>query len=181
MMPMSIIGARTCRANSAASGFTLAELMVVLVLIGIVLSVVLPQFSGVGDHERLRTSARRLAGLAEESYSQAVTKSRPWFFCIDLEENRIWLATVRPGQEGEAGRESRFYVLPRGVKFKDVIHPEKGRIKEGRVSFGYWSRGASEPGTIHLEIQDGREMTIFLRPWLGRTEIEEGYVREESF
>ena len=66
--------------NRSRCGFTLAELAVVLVLVGLLLTVVLPRFVGVGDDERLRSTARRMAGLALESHSQAASKARPGFF-----------------------------------------------------------------------------------------------------
>ena len=165
---------------SRGRGFTLAELAVVLVLIGITLSVVLPRLGAVQHEERLKAAVRRLAGLALEAHSQALTEARPWFLCLDLDQNRSWLATVRPGREGEAGRESRFFSLPEGVVFRDAVHPLKGLVRNGRVSFGFWPRGGSEPGEIHLRSTDGPEMTVFLRPYLGRTEINAGYLREET-
>ena len=167
--------------NGAESGFTLAEILVVLVLLTMLLSVVLPRIGDVDQTERLRTAARRLAGQAAESYSQAAAKSRPWFFCVDLDQNRTWLSTVRPGREGDAGRESKYYNLPSGVTFKDVIHSTEGMIKEGRISFGFWPQGGAEPGAIHLINDDGEELTVFLRLFLGRTEIKEGYLREEEY
>ncbi|MFH1139339.1 MAG: prepilin-type N-terminal cleavage/methylation domain-containing protein [Pseudomonadota bacterium] len=167
-------------AGRAGPGFTLAEILVVLVLMGLVLSVILPRIGDVDQTERLKTAARRLAGQAAESYSQAATKSRPWFFCLDLDKNQTWLATVRPGEEGDAGRETPYYKLPGDIKLKDVIHPVDGMIKEGRISFGYWPQGGNEPGVVHLAAADGEEMTIFLRPFLGRTEIKDGYLREEA-
>jgi len=159
-------------------GFTLAELAVVLVLLGTILALVLPRFSGVTEDERLRQSVRRLTGLALEAHSQAVTQARSWFLCLDLDQKRSWLSTVRPGQEGEAGRETRYVSLLQGVSFEDVIHPTRGMIKEGRVEFGYWPRGGSEPGTIHVKNEGQQQITLFLRPYLGRVEIKEGYLRE---
>ena len=128
----------------------------------------------------MRTAARRLAGLAMEAHSEAAVKSRPWFLCLDLDKRTAWLSTVRPGEEGDAGRESRVVGLPFGVNFKDAEHPENGLVKAGRVSYGYWPQGGSEPGAIHLITDGGEEMTIFLRPFLGRSDIEEGYLREET-
>lgn len=165
---------------SVRAGFTLAELAVVLVLIGVVLSVVLPRFGGLQDEERLRTATRRLTGLALEAHSQAVTEARPFFLCLDLDLSRSWLSTVRPGPIGDAGRESRIFSLPRGVVIQDSIHSSRGLVKAGRVSFAYWPQGGSEPGAIHVQNADKERMTIFLRPYLGRTEIASGYLREET-
>ncbi|MFH1091186.1 MAG: GspH/FimT family pseudopilin [Pseudomonadota bacterium] len=161
-------------------GFTLAELAVVIVLVGLMLGMVMPRLGGFGDVERLRTAARRLAGQVLEAHSQAVTSAKPWFLCLDLDQKRTWLGTERPESEGEAGREGRYFVLPRGVVITDVKHPLSGTVKEGRVSFGFWPQGGGEPGTIHLKSVAGPEMTLFIRPYLGYTEIKEGYLVEEK-
>lgn len=165
-------------------GMTLAELAVVVVLIGLALGLVLPRFIGLGEGERLRMAARLLAGQVQEAHNQAATSSRPAFLCLDLTHRRIWLTTLRPttldGKTniGEPTAESRAAYLPNGVTIKDVIHPTLGTTKEGRLAFGYWPQGGSEPGTIHLIGADNKELTIFLRPYLGQTEIKEGYLRE---
>ena len=161
-------------------GYTLAELAVVLLMIGLILSLVLPNVSGVTQGERLNDTARRLAGLALEAHSEAATKSRPWFLSLDLDQKRVWLATVRPDQEGDTGRESKYFEIPRGVTIMDLVHPEGGVVREGRASFGYWPQGGSEPGEIHLTNEDKEQLTLFLRPFLGRVEIKEGYLREET-
>ncbi len=162
------------------SGFTLAEIAVVLILVGIILSVTIPRLTGVSENERLRTAVRRLVGQALEAHSEATTRARPWFLCLDLKNHRSWLSSVRPGKEGEAGRESDYFTLPAGVAYADAVHPQLGMVKNGRVSFGYWPQGGNEPGTIHLKSDNGKIITIFLRPYMGRTEIKEGYLREET-
>jgi type II secretory pathway pseudopilin PulG len=161
-------------------GYTLAELAVVLLMVGLILSLVLPNVSGVTQGERLNDTARRLAGLALETHSEAATKSRPWFLCLDLDRQRVWLATVRPDREGDSGRESKFFEMPRGVTIMDLVHPTGGLIREGRAAFGYWPQGGSEPGEIHLTNESGEQLTLFLRPFLGRAEIKVGYLREET-
>ena len=161
------------------AGVTLAELVVVLVIIGIFMSLVLPRLGGVSDREKMRTAMRRLAGQAAEAYSQATTQSRPWFWCLDIDNKIAWLSTVRPDREGFAGQESELLKLPDSVQIVDIVHPTLGMMKEGRLSFGYWPQGGNEPGTIHLMIDDEQNMTLFIRPYLGRTEIKEGYLREE--
>lgn len=160
-------------------GFTLAELAVVLILMGMLMAVVVPRFGYVSEGEQMRGTARRLVGMVLQCHSEAVTKSRPFFLCLDFDRSRVWLSTVRPGKEGEAGIESEAYNLPKGVFMADAIHPNDGLVREGRVSFGYWSQGGNEPGTIHLETEDGMEMTIFIRPYMGRTELQDGYLRED--
>ncbi|MEW6262533.1 MAG: hypothetical protein AB1641_05595 [Thermodesulfobacteriota bacterium] len=161
-------------------GFTLAELTVMVVILGLLLSLTLPRLFDLTETERLRTSARLLAGQALEAHSQAAASSRPWFLCLDLTRKRSWLDTARPGSETESAPVPRYLSLPSGVSFKDAIHPGLGLVRTGRLAFGFWPQGGGEPGAIHLTTEDGQDLTIFLRPYLGRTEIKDGYLREET-
>lgn len=169
---------RTAKRACEGGGFTLAELAVVLLILGLLASIVLPRYTGIGDSEKLRGSARRIAGLSIEAYSEAATKAATWYLCLDLNENKMWLSLKRPDKQGDDGRESKFYYLPDNVVIVDAEHPALGVIKEGRVSFAYWPQGGSEPGTIHLKNGSDEEMTVFLRPFLGKSDIKQGYLRE---
>jgi len=161
------------------TGFTLIEMLVVIVLIGLLFSLTLPRFSGIGETEKLRKAARLMARQALKAHSQAVTEAQPYFLCLDLDLSRTWLTLERPQRDEEAKPDGRATHLSTGVEFKDVVHSEGGMFKDRVVAFAFWSNGGNEPGTIHLRNSSGEEMTIFLRPFLGQTEIHEGYLLEE--
>jgi len=150
-----------------------------MVLIGLLLTLTLPRFAGVGESEKLRTATRMLARKVLEAHSQAVTEARPYFLCLDLEQARICLDLERPGNNEKINPDIRSTRLPSEIGFQDVIHPTGGMFKEGVVTFAFWPNGGNEPGTIHLKNASGDEMTIFLRSFLGQTEIHPGYLREE--
>ena len=177
---MSTTGNRGKILSKHRPGYSLAELAVVLVLIGIILSVVLPRFSFVGDQEKLKNACRSLAFLAREGQVQAATHSRAYYLCLDLDGARVWLSATPPDRDHDGDRVSREVFLPSGLRFKDVEHPGRGMVREGRVAFAYWPRGGSEPGTVHLISEDGSQMTLFLMPYLGRVEIGDGYLRQET-
>lgn len=154
-------------------------MVVVMFLMGMVLTLALPRFGFVGDDEKLRAAARGLAAQAVEAHSQAVTESRPWFLCLDLDKAESWVARTRPGDLTENEQEESVQTLPSGLRFTDAAHPDDGLVREGVLAFAFQANGGNEPGTFHLINADGREMTVFLRPYLGRTEIFDGYLREE--
>ena len=161
-------------------GFTLAELVVVLVLVAIVFSIALPRVTDIGKSERLKTTARRLAGMVQEAHSQAAVRSQPWFLVLDLEHQRGYLSEALPEEESEAGRVSRYYRPEKGIRIQDVTHPTQGQMTSGKATFVFWPQGMSEPGTVHLISDSGDKMTVFLRPHLGKSDIKDGHLQEKT-
>lgn len=71
---------RTCRRHRAA-GFTLIELMVTLVVLGVVMAIAVPSFTGMINSSRLATQANDLMAGIKIARSEAVRLNRPVTFC----------------------------------------------------------------------------------------------------
>jgi general secretion pathway protein H len=64
-------------------GFTLIEMLVVVVIIGILASTVVLGFVGSDREQNLRTEAERLAALIEMARSEAVQRNEEWGISIN--------------------------------------------------------------------------------------------------
>ncbi len=79
-MATLVIG--TLKNNRSNSGFTLVEILVVIVIIGIILSIGLLSFDLAGNDRDLKTESRRFMALAEIALDEATMQGRE--FGIEL-------------------------------------------------------------------------------------------------
>lgn len=65
----------TRKKNLAQQGFTLVELMIVIVIVGILSAVALPKFLGVKDKAKINTQIGEASGLAKECAAAVISES----------------------------------------------------------------------------------------------------------
>jgi general secretion pathway protein H len=68
--------------RTGVRGFTLIEMLVVVVIIGILASAVVIGFVGADKEQNLRTEAERLALLIEMARSQAIQRNEEWGIAV---------------------------------------------------------------------------------------------------
>lgn len=71
---------RTCRRHSAA-GFTLIELMITLVVLGVIMAIAVPNFTGMVNSTRLATQANEVVTGIQIARSEAIRLNRLVTFC----------------------------------------------------------------------------------------------------
>ena len=72
------------------SGFTLIEILVVIVLIGSFLLIAVPKFQDITD-VNLKTSSRNLSGTIKYLYNEAVFKKNIYKLVFDLDNDEYWV------------------------------------------------------------------------------------------
>ena len=73
------------------SGFTLVELMVVVVIIGIISAVIIPEMKGSFEEALLRSTSRKLVDVFSLANSRAVSMNRPQQVRLDWKNSRYFL------------------------------------------------------------------------------------------
>ena len=155
-------------------GYTLIELSLIILLIGIILVFVLPKLDTVGD-AKLRTTARQLAGKIQSLYDESVLKKTPYQIVFDITNRTYSFSQISDEESSVITDSAQETGLPDSVYIKDIVMETDGKITEGKVVIRFYPDGYVEKNTIHLS--DGKkDFTLVTTPLTGKVKISEGYV-----
>ena len=158
----------TSRAGTWNKGFTLIELSLIILLIGVILVFALPKLDNIWD-TKLRTAARRLSGTIQSLFDESVLKKKPYQIVFDI-TNRSY--SISASEVVEIAKKVN---LPDKIFIKDIVTPTEGRITDGTVPIRFYPDGFVEKNIIHLS--DGKkDYTLVTTPLTGKVKIMEGYV-----
>lgn len=79
--------------SQSQSGFTITELLLVLVLIGVLSAISMPALKGFTSTRRLKASAQSLRNLLTFARDMAITDRAAYLVVFDLDRERYWLAS----------------------------------------------------------------------------------------
>jgi prepilin-type N-terminal cleavage/methylation domain-containing protein len=162
------------------AGFTLLELAVVLLIVGLLITVAVPRFPDLTG-ARLESSARRLAALVRYLSGEAAFRSHLYRLHYDLDQQSYWVTVLTTVQDTaefivDEAPLSRPVQLPPSIMFADVRVPDVGRVNRGQVYTHFYPHGYIDPTVIHLRDQSSRVLTVVIPPLTGEARIYEGYV-----
>jgi len=140
------------------AGFTLLELMAVLVLVALLLGLVLPGLFKSWEREKTRAALRGLATALRTARSEAVTESRRTRLFVNLRDGRYWL-------EG-ASRAGLLTGL--GLADAQLVwqNPERS---QGYIAF--YGDGSSSGGRLVLQEATGRKNLLEVKPITGKVSL----------
>lgn len=125
-------------AERRVRGFTLLELLIVLVLMAIVTATVYPMFGGSVSNSELRGSARALAAGLRLARSEALSQRRETFLTVDV-----------AGRRFRVDRDPRVHALPKKVELK--LFTAQNDLVDGNVgAIRFYPDGGSNGGRITI-------------------------------
>ncbi len=165
---------------SGNRGFTLIELSVVLILIGIVMAFAVPRFQTGIVTDELKATTRRMIALIKGLKDEAVREHKVCFLHFDLESNQYWIDSTAMTEEERALTHARASTFPAGVRVLDVWFRDKGKEVAGQTAIRFSRKGYIQPSVIHLGAEDERVFTLVLSPFLGNVRVYEEYIDFEE-
>lgn len=163
------------RRQDSRSGFTLVEIVVVVVLISLFMVLSIPMFGQVGDGN-LKSSALRLSGTIKYLFNESALTGLEYRLIFDLDGGTYRAQILEPdGQLVDAVDQGRQAALKGPVRFEDLHLPGRGHFSMGQVTTRIDPSGWIEETIIHLDDGDGEKLTLRVMPLTGTTEIFQGY------
>ena len=137
------------------SGFTLFELIVVMIIIGLMSALVAPRMVGPLENLKLKTSANHLSAMLRFARNHAVTEKKEFVAFFDFNNNRVVLLSDCPVNDtDESCAEGEVYKLPDGVLLESLqVNDAKQDENKGEITF--FPNGGNSGGTVTLKNSDG--------------------------
>jgi prepilin-type N-terminal cleavage/methylation domain-containing protein len=153
-------------------GFTLIEMVVVLVLISLSIALVTPSLSRFSKRVELKATVQKVSGILRYFRNESIQKGRVYQILFDSGIGEIRIrALEREEKEGErkqeeekkqeegkkgteeAAAQERRYPLPGGIQMKEFKIPSP-EFPSDLPTIEFYPTGGSNGGAILLEMQD---------------------------
>jgi general secretion pathway protein H len=146
-------------------GYTLIELSVVVLLVGMMLLIAVPRVRDTLLNDDLKVATRRLIGAAQELQNEAVREQTDYLLHIDLNQPAIWSYAADTTAEKRAELRKGAVRFPEGIRIVDVRQADDPGKTEGEAVIRFFRRGYTVPTVIHLAKED-RVVTLVFNPFL---------------
>lgn len=134
------------RRTTAPGGFTLLELIVVLLVIGVVLGLASPSLRGFFTGRKTADVALDVVSMTQWAHSQAVSQGRPYRMNFDS-QGHCWLTTQRAGAYVDVpGEETRRLSIPEGVR----VTLETTSTQEAASFIQFYPSGRTQAAKIKI-------------------------------
>ncbi len=156
----------SCNPVWTSAGFTLFELLVVLVLLSILTAITVPSFGRGMALGKLQTSGREVAAAIRLARARALQEQQPFILGFDLENNQIQLSS-------QDLKYQKTYRLPEGIVLKRVSSTGVPEKQDRSEQFSFFApNGMSQRIEVVLSNGRGREVRITQNALTGSPRIE---------
>ena len=175
------------RPRVAAAGFTLVELMVVIIVIGLIGGIAVTSWASMMPNQQFNTAVRNLSEVLHETRSNAIARNREFAIRYDLDEDTYRVRTpFLPGGGFATSEEDeeRLWIHETDLKESGIdlvqITLDDKVYSDGKVEVRFQALGASSYHVIELaQTAFEREFTLEVLPLTGEIRMHDGIFKRE--
>lgn len=144
--------------RTAHSGFTLLELVLVMVIIATAMAIAAPSMTGWNRGTRLRNAAEQFLTLVRLGRSNAITQGKVYRVLMETDSGKFQLMMLNGTEYVPDTRFPQVYSVPEGgsIQFDTTNLPYQPEITEPAIDF--FPTGRTRVGTVKLA--DGKGYVI---------------------
>ena len=161
-------------------GFSLIELMVVLILISLTIALVTPSLSRFSKTVELKGAAKKVSTILRYCRSEAVNKGQVYQALFDSNSREVRVQSMAWKEEKDEKKEGKIseklYPLPQGIRMKEVESPSSQSPSDSPL-IEFYPNGGSNGGAILFESQGCKGYKIKVNFLTGMVKVE----RSEGF
>jgi type II secretion system protein H len=156
-------------------GFSLIELIIVLILFGLSASLVTPSLSRLSKTMELKGAVKKVTAILHYFRSEAVNKGKVYqvLFDTNSKEVRVQSPEVAEGKEEDEKKKSRpkTYLVPEGVMMKEIqmVDPQ---YPVDVPAIEFYPNGGSNGGSLVLDTEGRKGYKIKVNFLTGIVEVE---------
>lgn len=150
-------------------GFTLLELLVVLVIISLMSALLVPNMAGSLSSMDLKTAAKKTSAALRYAQSRAVSEKTTCAVCFDFNKRALFILTVAKspndtGMEHSGGdtakpKKQKTYFLPDGIRLEKGVS-STGEMDSGLFRIYFFPAGGSSGGEVILTNDRGKQYSV---------------------
>ena len=152
-------------------GFTLIEMLLVLIILAGATSLVFPYLSGLYEKTRFKAEVREMSALFRKVRSKAILEKKIFCIQMDLEKRLVRYGHYEGAQFMEKGFRNT-YVLPESIK-KVSYFTDGKEYFTGKVWFVFYSLGNSGGGELRFYGPKRHSFDMSLKPITGAITLHE--------
>jgi len=155
------------------NGYTLVELIIVLLIIGILFSIVFPNFKNFLVSSQSKKGISEFENILNSASENSIITKKKIYFILNLENQEYSI-------KEENCEESNFSPLPKNIFIYKAKNSSYETISKN-ISFIFYPDGTKDFGVIYLRnYEDGNLYTFFLSPYSEKVKILNGEVYFEA-
>jgi general secretion pathway protein H len=149
-------------------GFTLFELLIVLIIISLVSALVAPRMIGHMTSINLRTATQKTAAVLKYARNLAASEKAVCIVVFDFDEQTLYIVHGENEDDqqkqdldgNEKKVDSRTYDFPDGITLEKAIMPGGEEKNAGQYRLLFFPNGSSRGGDVFLSNNKGRRYNI---------------------